>query len=143
MNKVFLIGRLTKAPKLNFTPGTQIPVVKIILAVDKYNTKTEEKKADFIPVVIWGKQAEATATYLNKGNSIAILGRIQTKTYEDKENNKHFIVEVVADPMGVEFLNNKQAQSMSNEEIQEIKSIMEESQKIMEEYNLNDFDCNI
>lgn len=44
MNKVFLIGRLTKAPKLNFTPGTKIPVVKIVLAVDKYNTKTEKKK---------------------------------------------------------------------------------------------------
>ena len=140
MNKVFLIGRLTKSPKLNFTPGTKIPVVKIVLAVDKYNTKTEKKNADFIPVVIWGKQAEATATYLNKGNSIAILGKIQTRTYEDKENNKHFFIEVVAEPMGVKFLNNRHAHSMSNEEIQELKSIMEESEKIMEEYNLMDRD---
>ncbi|WP_307993026.1 single-stranded DNA-binding protein [uncultured Clostridium sp.] len=140
MNKVFLIGRLAKDPKLDFTSNTQVSAVKIILAVDKYNAKTEEKKADFISVIIFGKQAEATATYLNKGNSIAILGRIRTRTYEDKENNKHFIVEVVAEPMGVKFLNNKHSKSMSNEEIQEIKSIMEESEKIMEEYNLMDRD---
>ena len=60
MNKVVLIGRLTKDPELRFTPGTGAAVTSITIAIDRYNTKTGERESDFIPVVIWGKQAEST-----------------------------------------------------------------------------------
>ena len=66
MNKVVLIGRLTKDPELKFTPGTGNAVTTLTLAVDRYNTKTGQKEADFIPVVIWGKTAESVANYLKK-----------------------------------------------------------------------------
>lgn len=108
MNKVVLIGRLTKDPELKFTPGSGAAVTTLTLAVDRYNTKTNKKEADFIPVVIWGKQAESTANYLVKGSQAAISGRIQTRTYETKDGSKRYITEVVADMSGgVQFLGGK------------------------------------
>ena len=88
MNKVVLIGRLTKDPELRFTPGTGSAVTTLILAVDRYNTKTGQREADFIPVVIWGKQAESAANYLSKGSQAAISGRIQTRSYDAKDGTK-------------------------------------------------------
>ena len=63
MNRVVLVGRITKDPELRYTPGNGTAVTTLNLAVDNYNSKTGEKSADFIPVVIWGKQAENTAQY--------------------------------------------------------------------------------
>lgn len=96
MNKVVLVGRLTKNPELEFTPGNGTAVTNITLAVDKYNSSTKQKEADFISVVIWGKQAESTANYMGKGSLMAISGRIQTRSYEDKEGKKRYVTEVVA-----------------------------------------------
>lgn len=108
MNKVVLIGRLTKDPELKFTPGTGSAVTTFTLAVDRYNTKTGKMEADFIPVVVWGKQAESCANYLSKGNQVAISGRIQTRNYDAKDGTKRYVTEVVADNIGgVQFLNNK------------------------------------
>jgi len=70
LNKVVLIGRLTKDPELRFTPGNGTAVTTLTLAVDRYNPKAAQKEADFIPVVVWGKQAEATANYMNKGKLV-------------------------------------------------------------------------
>lgn len=108
MNKVVLIGRLTKDPELRFTPGTGAAVTSITIATDRYNTKTGEREADFIPVVIWGKQAESTANYMSKGSQIAISGRIQTRSYDAKDGTKRYVTEVVADQFGgVQFLGGK------------------------------------
>lgn len=108
MNKVVLIGRLTKDPELRFTPGTGAAVTTLTLAVDRYNTKTGQKEADFIPIVIWGKQAESAANYLIKGSQAAISGRIQTRSYEAKDGSKRYVTEVVADmSSGVQFLSGK------------------------------------
>jgi single-strand DNA-binding protein len=96
MNKVVLIGRLTKDPELRFTPGSGAAVTTLTLAVDKYNTKTGQKEADFVPVVIWGKQAESTANYMSKGSQMAISGRIQTRSYDAKDGTKRYVTEVVA-----------------------------------------------
>ena len=96
MNKVVLVGRLTKDPELKFTPGTGMAVTTVTLAVDKYNSSTKQREADFISVVIWGKQAESTANYMSKGSLMAISGRIQTRSYEDKEGKKRYVTEVVA-----------------------------------------------
>lgn len=108
MNKWVGIGRLTKDPELRFTPGSGASVTKLTVACDKYNTKTQQKEADFIPVVIWGKQAESTANYLTKGSQVAISGKIQTRTYDAKDGTKKYVTEVVADMFGgVEFIGNK------------------------------------
>ena len=108
MNKVVLIGRLTKDPDLKFTPGSGAAVTTLTLAVDRYNTKTGQNEADFIPVVIWGKQAESTANYMSKGGQVAISGRIQTRSYDAKDGTKRYVTEVVADQFGgVQFLGSK------------------------------------
>jgi len=108
MNKVVIIGRLTKDPELRFTPGSGAAVTTLTLAVDKYNTKTGQREADFVPVVVWGKQAESTANYMTKGSQVAISGRIQTRTYDAKDGTKRYVTEVVADQFGgVEFLGSK------------------------------------
>lgn len=96
MNKVVLIGRLTKDPELKFTPGTGMAVTTVTLAVDRYNASTKQREADFIPVVIWGKQAEATANHMRKGSLMAVSGRISVRNYEDKEGIKRYVTEVVA-----------------------------------------------
>ncbi|WP_252238296.1 single-stranded DNA-binding protein [Clostridium sp. VAP51] len=96
MNKVVLIGRLTKDPELKFTPGAGTAVTTLTLAVDKYNSKEGKKEADFVPVVVWGKQAESTANYMSKGSQMAISGRIQTRNYEAKDGTKRYVTEVVA-----------------------------------------------
>lgn len=102
MNKVVLIGRLTKDPELKFTPGNGTAVTTLTLAVDRYNSSTGQREADFIPVVIWGKQAEATANYMSKGSQMAVGGRIQTRSYDAKDGTKRYVTEVVAE--NVEFL---------------------------------------
>lgn len=112
MNKVVLIGRLTREPELKFTPGSGASVTTLTLAVDKYNTKTQQKEADFIPVVIWGKQAENVANYMTKGSQMAISGRIQTRSYEAKDGTKRYVTEVVATE--VQFLSKGKGQA-SNE----------------------------
>ena len=112
MNKVVLIGRLTKDPELRFTPGSGAAVCTLTLAVDKYNAKEKKMEADFVPVVVWGKQAESTANYISKGSKIAISGRIQTRSYDAKDGTKRYVTEVVADQFGgVEFLDSKKNQS--------------------------------
>lgn len=115
MNKVVLIGRLTKDPELRFTPGTGAAVTRVTIAVDRYNTKTGEKDADFIPVVIWGKQAESTANYMSKGSQMAVSGRIQTSSYDAKDGTKRYVTEVVADHFGgIQFLGGKGNNSSSS-----------------------------
>ena len=97
MNKVTLIGRLTSDPILKYTPGAGTAVTTLTLAVDRRMTKYSDKKeADFIPVVIWGKTAEATAQYVSKGKLLAVSGRIQTRNY-DKDGHKVYVTEVVAE----------------------------------------------
>ncbi|NFR85695.1 single-stranded DNA-binding protein [Clostridium botulinum] len=112
MNKVVLIGRLTKDPELKFTPGAGTAVTTLTLAVDKYNSKTGQREADFVPVVIWGKQAESTANYMVKGSQMAISGRIQTRNYEAKDGTKRYVTEVVATE--VQFLSKSNDSNSGN-----------------------------
>ena len=115
MNKVVLIGRLTKDPDLKFTPGSGAAVTTLTLAVDRYNTKTGQNEADFILVVIWGKQAESTANYMSKGGQVAISGRIQTRSYDAKDGTKRYVTEVVTDQFGgVQFLGSKSSMNQDS-----------------------------
>lgn len=103
MNRVVLIGRLTKDPDLKFIPSTGNPVVTFNLAVDRrIPNKEGVREADFIPVVVYGKIAESIANYVNKGKLIGVTGRIQTRNYEAKDGTKRYLIEVIADE--VQFL---------------------------------------
>lgn len=97
MNKVVLIGRLTKDPELKFTPGTGAAVTTFTLAVDRRFKKDGQQQADFIPVVVWGKSAENIANHMKKGRLIAIAGRIETRSYEAQDGSKRYVTEVIAD----------------------------------------------
>ncbi|MBV4445329.1 single-stranded DNA-binding protein [Clostridium tyrobutyricum] len=102
MNRVVLIGRLTKDPDLQFLPGSGTAVTKFTLAVDRRFKKEGQQEADFIPIVVWNKIAESSANYLTKGKLAGIAGRIQTRNYEAKDGHRVYVTEVVADE--VQFL---------------------------------------
>ena len=104
MNQIVLIGRLTRDPELRYTSnGTA--VAKFTLAVDRRQIKDREKEVDFIDIVVLQKQAENCANYLAKGRQVGIVGRLQIRSYEDKNGNKRKIAEVVAEQ--VQFLGSK------------------------------------
>lgn len=105
MNKVFLIGRLTRDPELRYT-GSNIAVATFSIAVNRnFSNQSGEREADFINVVVWRKQAENVKNYLSQGSQVAIDGRIQTRSYDDQQGQKRYVTEVVAD--NVEFLGSK------------------------------------
>jgi single-strand DNA-binding protein len=119
MNKVTLIGRLTKDPELKFTAGTGTAVATFTIAVNRrLPNKDGQREADFIPIVVWGKQAESTANYMSKGKLIAISGWIQTRSYDAKDGTKRYVTEIVAEE--VQFLDKVNAagsgQSFGNDE---------------------------
>ena len=102
LNKVVLIGRLTKDPELRYT-ASGIPVASFFIAVNRNFTNSQgEREADFIPIVVWRNQAENCAKYLNKGRLVAVAGRIQTRNYDTPDGQRRYVWEVVADE--VQFL---------------------------------------
>ncbi len=104
MNKAVLVGRLTKDPELRYTQ-TGIAVANFTIAVNRRFAREGEPSADFIPVVVWQKAAENVAKYLSKGSQVAVDGRIQTSSYDNKEGQRVYRTDVVADQ--VEFLGSK------------------------------------
>lgn len=101
MNKVFLIGRLSRDPELRHTPnGTA--VCQISVAISRPVAQGREPETDFINVTIWNKPAENVARYLSKGRQIAVEGRIQTRNYDNNEGKRVYVTEVIAS--NVEFL---------------------------------------
>lgn len=116
MNKVVLIGRLTKDPELRFTPGTGKAVATFTIAIDRRFSKDGQKEADFIPIVVWGKIAESSANYLTKGKLAGVAGRIQTRSYEAKDGTRRYVTEVVADEVQfLEWGDKKQGQAPQQE----------------------------
>lgn len=112
MNKVFLIGRLTRDPELRYT-GNNTAVATFSIAVNRtFQNQQGEREADFINIVVWRKQAENVKNYLTQGSQVAIDGRIQTRSYDDNNGQKRYVTEVVAD--NVEFLGSKSSSNSSN-----------------------------
>jgi len=106
LNKVILVGRLTKDPELRYTPANGVAVATFTVAVNRpFANQQGERETDFIPVVVWRKQAENCANYLNKGSLVAVDGRIQIRSYEDREGQRRWVTEIVAD--NVQFLSKK------------------------------------
>ena len=113
INRVILVGRLTKDPELRRT-ANDIPVATFTLAVNRPFAKSDsDQQADFIPCVVWRRQAENVAQFIQKGSLVGVEGRMQTRSYDDQDGNRRYITEVVAD--SVQFLEPK-GSSTSNTE---------------------------
>lgn len=109
INRVVLIGRLTKEPELRYTPNG-IPVSTFTLAVNRTFTNQQgERETDFVNCVAWRKQAENVANYLKKGSLVGVDGRLQTRNYEAQSGRRVYVTEVVAE--SVQFLEPKGARS--------------------------------
>ena len=111
MNKVVLVGRLTAKPELRYTPQNTA-YTRFSVAVNRSFTNADGKRdADFINVVAWRKQAETISKYFDKGNLIALEGRLQTGSYDDKDGNKRYTVDVALD--NFEFVESKASRESS------------------------------
>lgn len=105
MNKVFLIGNLTRDPELSETPAG-VSVCRIGLAVNRdFKNGNGERVTDFFNLTVWRERADLCARYLKKGNKIAVMGSLQNRTYDDKDGVKRTVTDVVVD--NVEFLTPK------------------------------------
>lgn len=97
MNKVVLMGRLTKDPELRYTNNTNTAVCSFTIAVDRRFKQEGQPTADFISCMAWTKTAEFISKYFVKGSRIGICGRIQTRSWDDNEGKKHYVTEVVTE----------------------------------------------
>ncbi|GGA46490.1 single-stranded DNA-binding protein A [Kroppenstedtia guangzhouensis] len=105
LNRVVLIGRLTRDPELRYTPGG-VAVTSFNLAVNRRFTNQQgEREADFIDIVAWRQLAETVANYMKKGRLVAVEGRLQIRSYENQEGRRIKVAEVVAD--NVQFLESR------------------------------------
>ncbi len=112
MNKAILMGRLTADPEMRHTT-TGKSVCTFRLAVNRrFVRQGEEQQADFFPIVAWEKTAEFCNNYFRKGQQVAIVGRIQTRTWDDPEGNKRYITEIVAEE--AHFADSKNSSTTDN-----------------------------
>ena len=113
MNRVCLIGRLTAKPELR-TTSNNLSTTRFTLAVNRnFSNANGEREADFISIVAWRKQAENICQYLDKGSLVSVEGRIQTGSFDDKDGNKRYTTDVVADQ--VNFLESKSQRSANSQ----------------------------
>ena len=109
MNKVILVGNLTRDPELSETPSG-IAVCRFSIAVSRdYASADGNRETDFFNITVWRGRAENCGRYLKKGNKVAIVGSLQNRSYDDKDGNKRYVTDVIASE--VEFLTPKGMQS--------------------------------
>ena len=105
MNKVILLGRLTKDCNTKYTQTGKC-VTTFTLAVNRPTTKDGEQQADFVPVVLWGKVAETVGNYVHKGQRLLVEGRLQVRTFEANDGSKRWVTEVIGSH--IEFIEKKE-----------------------------------
>jgi single-strand DNA-binding protein len=104
MNKVILVGRLTRDPEVRYTPNGKA-VASFTIAVNRFMGQGKEA-ADFIPVVAWEKLAEVCGNNLTKGRRVLVEGRLQVRSYDGSDGHKRYVTEVIA--QNIEFLDSRQ-----------------------------------
>lgn len=98
MNKVILMGRLTRDPEVRYTQTSNTLVASFSLAINRrFVRQGEERQADFINCVAWNKTGEFVSKYFRKGQQVGVIGRLQTRTWDDDKGQKHYITEVVVE----------------------------------------------
>lgn len=114
MNKVVLVGRLTRDPEVRYSQGDNATAVaRYTLAVNRKFKKDGEPTADFIPCVVFGRSAEFTEKYFRKGMQVAVSGRIQTGSYTNKDGNKVYTTDIVVEEQ--EFAESKAANQQNQQ----------------------------
>ncbi|MCD7975580.1 MAG: single-stranded DNA-binding protein [Phascolarctobacterium sp.] len=120
MNRVILLGRLTRDPEVRYTQTGKV-VCQFTLAVDRqFSNQEGQREADFIPVVVWGKTAELCGNHLTKGQRALVEGRLQIRSYEAKNGTNRWVTEVIAN--NFEFVEPKRSDSGSHANADEPKS---------------------
>ena len=121
MNRVFLIGNLTKDPELA-TTNSGVSVCRFALAVSRnFSNADGERETDFLNIIVWRGQAENCHKYLKKGSKCAISGSIQVRNYDAPDGTKRYVTEIVAD--NVEFLNSKNGQGEGQDKLDDKKEV--------------------
>ena len=146
MNRVILMGRLTRDPEVRYTQGERsMAVARYTLAVDRRGRRNQdgnEQTADFINIVAWRNTAEFVAKYFKKGNMIGIEGSIQTRKYTDKDGNNRVAFEVLAG--NVQFVESKRSNTdvnIANDSEDPLKAVSENLQNAgFEQANMSDDD---
>jgi len=117
LNRVVLIGRLTRDPELRYTPSG-VATCSFTLAVERnYSNSKGEREADFIPIVTWRQIAETCAKYLRKGLLVAVDGRIQVRSYDNNEGRRVYVTEVIAENVRfLEYANKRETQTSDQEQ---------------------------
>lgn len=114
MNKVILLGRLTKDVETRYTQTNNSLVATFTLAVNRRFAKEgEERQTDFINIVAWGKTGEFSSKYFKKSLQVAVVGRLQNRSYEDSNGQKKYITEVIAEEVYFADSNNRQTADAS------------------------------
>lgn len=118
MNKVILMGRLARDPETRYTQNTNTAVATFSLAVNRRFAKQgEEKQADFLQIVAWKQTAEFVSKYFRKGQQVGVIGRIETRWYDDKDGKRVYVTEVIAEEVyfaGDKKENNEQSAPFEN-----------------------------
>ncbi len=115
MNKVYLIGNLTRDPEMSET-ASGVVFCRLGLAVNRpYSSSDGERQTDFFNITVWRTQAENCGRYLKKGSKVAVVGSLQNRSYEDKDGNKRQVTDIIANE--VEFLSVKSQNDSSDEDL--------------------------
>lgn len=112
MNKVILMGRLTRDVEVRYTTTNNTLVAYFPLAVNRRFKHEGQPDADFINIVAWDKTGEFCSKYFKKGQQVGVIGRLQTRTYDDKDGKKVFVTEVIAEE--VYFADTKREENETN-----------------------------
>ena len=115
MNKVILMGRLTRDPEIRYTSQNNILVCQFTLAVNRPFAKEGQVDVDFINIEAWNKTGEFCSKYFVKGQKVAVCGKLQTRNYEDKDKKKVYVTEVIAEE--VYFADSKKDNGTSNQDV--------------------------
>lgn len=112
MNKVIILGRLTKDPEVRYTQMGKV-VASFTLAVNRpFKGQDGQQEADFIPVVLWGKTAETVGNYVHKGQRLIVEGRLQIRSYEANDGSKRWVSEVIGN--SIEFIEKRENNGSTN-----------------------------
>ncbi len=134
MNKVILLGRLTKDVELRYTQTSNTAVASFTLAVNRRFVKEgEERQADFINIVAWNKLAETSSNYLKKGMQVVVTGRLQNRSWDDEQGQKRYVTEVIAEEL--EFVESKKSQGPDDSILNSLTPVTsKENENVSEEF---------
>lgn len=137
MNKIILLGRLTKDVELRYTQTSNTAVASFTLAVNRRFVKEgEERQADFINIVAWNKLAETSSNYLKKGMQVVVTGRLQNRSWDDEQGQKRYVTEVIAEEF--EFVESKKTQGADDSILNSSTPVTtKENESISEEFISN------